>query len=212
MWVLAAVGRTLWKGTWTTVATVENRAEAQSRYARLEARLELVAVTLPGLAATATAWPAFQGGQYDGQMLTAFTDANLNLSDANAYESDGTQSYIEDELIFPRYVEATFEDDAELATYLRESLMTEELDAAIEWWETEGSEFDSPFVEENPNYVIESYDLADASLAATDESFEEGEDADKTGDTYDLITVLLAAALFVLGIATSFRVLPSESS
>ena len=197
---------------WTNVATVENGAEAQSRYARLEARLELVAVTLPGLAATATAWAALQGGQYDGQMLTAFTDANLNLSDANAYESDGTQTFIEDELIFQRYVEATFEDDAELATYLRGSLMTEELDAAIEWWETEGSEFDSPFVEENPNYVIESYDLADASLAATDESFEEGEDANKTGDTYNLITVLLAAALFVLGIATSFRVLPSESS
>jgi len=190
------------------VATVENSADGQSRYGRLEARLELIAVILLGLAATATAWAAFQGGQYDGQMLTAFTEANLNLTDANAYYSEGTQTYIEDELIFLRYVEATVEGDDELAIYMRESLMSDQLVAAIEWWETEGTEFDSPFVEENPNYVIDSYVLADELAAATDEAFEAGEEANKTGDTYNLITVLLAAALFVLGIATSFKVLP----
>ncbi|HYI14777.1 MAG TPA: hypothetical protein VEX37_05270 [Thermomicrobiales bacterium] len=190
------------------MATVENSADGQSRYGRLEARLELIAVILLGLAATATAWAAFQGGQYDGQMLTAFTEANLNLTDANAYYSEGTQTYIEDELIFLRYVEATVEGDDELAIYMRESLMSDQLVAAIEWWETEGTEFDSPFVEENPNYVIDSYVLADELAAATDEAFEAGEEANKTGDTYNLITVLLAAALFVLGIATSFKVLP----
>ena len=190
------------------MATVESSADAQSRYERLEARLELIAVILLGLAATATAWAAFQGGQYDGQMLTAFTEANLNLNDANAYYSEGTQAYIEDELIFLRYVEATFEGDDELATYMRESLMSDQLFAAIEWWETEGAEFDTPFVEENPNYVIESYVLADELAAATDDAFDAGQEANKTGDTYNLITVLLAAALFVLGIATSFKVLP----
>jgi hypothetical protein len=190
------------------VATIESTADAQSRYERLEGRLELIAVILLGLAATATAWGAFQAGQYDGQMLTAFTEANLSLNDANAYYSEGTQTYIEDELIFLRYVEAINEDDIELASYLRESLMSEQLVSAIEWWETDGAEFDTPFVEENPNYVIESYTLADDLSAATDASFEEGESANEIGDKYNLITVLLAAALFVLGIATSFKVLP----
>jgi hypothetical protein len=206
--VSAAVGRGFGKDQGTNVATVESSADAQSRYERLEARLELIAVILLGLAATATAWGAFQAGQYDGQMLTAFTEANLNLTDANAYYSEGTQTYIEDELIFLRYVEAVNEDDVELATYLRESLMSDQLFAAIEWWETDGVEFDTPFVEENPNYTIESYVLADELAVATDESFEAGKEANKTGDTYNLITVLLAAALFVLGIATSFKVLP----
>ncbi len=190
------------------MVTVESSADSQSRYERLEARLELIAVILLGLAATATAWAAFQGGQYDGQMLTAFTEANLNLNDANAYYSEGTQTYIEDELFFLSYVEATFEGNEELATYMRESLMNDQLVAAIEWWETDGAEFDTPFVEENPNYVIESYTLAEELAAATDEAFEAGEEANKTGDTYNLITVLLAASLFVLGIATSFKVLP----
>jgi len=190
------------------VVTVETRSDAESRYARLEARLELIAVILLGLAATATAWAAFQAGQYDGQMLTAFTEANLNLSDANAYESDGTQTYIEDEIIFLRYVEAINEDDIELASYMRESLMSDQLFEAIEWWETNGAEFDTPFVDENPDYVIESYEIAEELALATDESFEEGQAANETGDKYNLITVLLAAALFVLGIATSFKVLP----
>lgn len=190
------------------MVTVETRSDAESRYARLEARLELIAVILLGLAATATAWAAFQAGQYDGQMLTAFTEANLNLSDANAYESDGTQTYIEDEIIFLRYVEAINEDDIELASYMRESLMSDQLFEAIEWWETNGAEFDTPFVDENPDYVIESYEIAEELALATDESFEEGQAANETGDKYNLITVLLAAALFVLGIATSFKVLP----
>jgi hypothetical protein len=196
------------KGQEARLATAEMSADSQSRYERLEARLELIAVILLGLAATATAWAAFQAGQYDGQMLTAFTEANLNLNDANAYYSEGTQIYIEDELIFLRYVEAVNEDDLELASYLRESLMSEQLVAAIEWWETDGIEFDTPFVDENPNYVIESYVLADELAVATDDSFEEGQSANETGDKYNLITVLLAAALFVLGIATSFKVLP----
>src|SRR5687767_12663404 len=72
--VLAAVGRWFGKGQDSSVATVESSADSQSRYERLEARLELIAVVLLGLAATATAWAAFQGGQYDGQMLTAFTE------------------------------------------------------------------------------------------------------------------------------------------
>lgn len=186
----------------------ETSDAAARRSERLEGRLELIAVLLIGLAATATAWAAFQGGQYDGQMLTAFTEANLSLNDANAYFNEGTQEYVQDEMIFLRYVEAVEEDDLDLAEYLRDSIMSDRLVAAIEWWEKQGDAYDTPFVDENPAYVVEAYKEGEALSAATDKSFEEGEDANKTGDTYNLITVLLAASLFVLGIATSFKVLP----
>ena len=188
----------------TSIATA---AEPPSPSDRWEGRLELIAVILLGLAATATAWAAFQGGQYDGQMLTAFTQANLSLSDANALYSEGTQTYIEDELIFLRYIEAVEEGDDKFANFLRDSLMSDQLVAGIEWWETDGDEFDTPFVDENPAYVIESYKQADELTEATDASFEEGKGANQTGDKYNLITVLLAASLFVVGIATSFKVL-----
>ncbi len=185
----------------------ESQDAAVQKNDRLDARLELIAVILIGLAATATAWAAFQGGQYDGQMLTAFTQANLSLNDANALYNEGTQTYVQDELIFLRYVEAIQEDNDDLANYLRDSLMSDQLVAGIEWWETVGKDFDTPFVDENTDYVIEAYFQADELSEATDASFEEGQDANKTGDTYNLLTVLLAGALFVLGIATSFKVL-----
>ena len=195
MCVFAAVRRRNGKVRISNEATSVSSVGARSRYERLESRLETIAVILLDLAATATAWAAFQGGQYDGQLLTAFTEATLNLNDANALYNEGTKTYIEDELVFLRYVEAINEDDLELVS-------------AIEWWETDGAEHDTPFVEENPNYVLESYTQADELAVATDESFSEGEEANNTGDTCNLITVLLAASLFVLGIATSFKVLP----
>lgn len=182
--------------------------EASVAYNRLEYRLELLVALLLGLAATVTAWAAFQGSQYDGQMLTAFTEANLSLSDANQLYSEGTQEWIQDEQLFFEYAKAISENDEELAFYLRESLMRDELVAAIEWWEEQpGDEFLTPFVEENPNWVIPAYVLADDLAEDTDDFFLDGEEANKTGDTYNLITVLLAASLFVLGIATTFRVL-----
>ena len=53
--------------------TVDCTARNSEAYQRLEYRLELIAALLLGLAATVTAWAAFQGSQYDGQMLTSFT-------------------------------------------------------------------------------------------------------------------------------------------
>jgi hypothetical protein len=186
----------------------DSSVRGSDAYERLEYRLELVAAVLLGLAATVTAWAAFQGGQYDGEMLTSFTEANLNLSDANQYYSEGTQEWIQDEQLFLEYATAITEGNEDLAFYLRESLMRDELVAAIEWWEEQPTdEYLTPFVEENPNWVIPAYGLADELAVATDEAFVAGEEANKTGDTYNLITVLLAASLFVLGIATTFRVL-----
>ena len=86
--------------------------------------------------------------------------------------------------------------------------MRDKLVAAIEWWEGQPEdEFLTPFVEENPNWVIPAYALADELAVATDDAFIASEEANDTGDTYNLITVMLAASLFVLGIATTFRVL-----
>ena len=172
-----------------------------------EGRLELITAILLGLAALATAWAAFQGSQYDGQMLTSFTEANLNLSDANAYYSEGDQIFLQDEMLFLEYERAVFDGDTEFAQHLKDTLMSDQLIAAIEWWELpENQDFYSPFVEENPNYVIDSYTQADELSDATDESFQAGQAANDTGDKYNLITVLLAASLFVLGIATGFRI------
>jgi hypothetical protein len=189
---------------------MEETAEARGTISeRNEGRLEFVAAVLLGMAALVTAWAAFQASQYDGKMLTSFTEANLTLSDANALYNEGTQEYIEDELLFIQYVTAIQQDDIDMAAYLRESLMSDRLVASIEWWEQQpdDSGFDTPFVDENPNFIIQQYVDGDALVDETDASFQAGQDANDTGDKFNLITVLLAASLFLLGIATTFKVL-----
>jgi hypothetical protein len=174
-----------------------------------EGRLELLTAIMLGLAALATAWAAFQGSQYDGEMLTSFTEANLYISDANSFYSEGDQIYSQDEQIFLEYEKAIYAGDEEFAQHLQDTLMSDQLIAAIAWWELpENQDYYSPFVEENPNYVIDSYTQADELIAESDASFEAGAEANETGDKFNLITVLLAASLFVLGISNGFKVLP----
>lgn len=175
---------------------------------RTEEWLELTVALLLGLAAMTTAWAAFQASQYDGQMLTAFTDANLSLSDANAFYSAGDQVYLNDQLLFLEYERALRADDEEYALYVRDNLMRDEFIAALDWWELDENidTYYSPFVEENPNYSVEEYAAAGDLEAETDASYVEGQEANEVGDKFNLITVLLAASLFVLGIAGSFKV------
>lgn len=183
---------------------------AVDREDRNDRRLEMLTVLLLGLAAMATAWAAFQASAFDGKVVEGFTDANLNLSDANAFYNSGDQTYVGDQMLFLEYERALNEEDTEYAEFIKESLMRDELIAAIEWWEQpENLEaYYSPFVEENPNYVIAEYTDAEALTEDTDASYDDAKEAAGHGDTYNLIAVLLAASLFVLGIAGSIRAMP----
>jgi hypothetical protein len=175
---------------------------------RTEERLELIVAILLGLAAVATAWAAFQGSKWDGEVNRGYTDANLTLSDANAFYNTGNQIYLNDQLLFLEYERALRTGDEDYAEYVRGSLMRDEFVEALDWYE-QPENYDtyySPFVEENPYYSIEEYAQADQLVVATDDSYSEAQQANKTGDTYNLITVMLAASLFVLGITGSFKV------
>lgn len=189
--------------------TVETEPEGRSRVAGvMEERLEFIVALLLGLAAVATAWAAFQASQFDGEVVRNYTDANLDLSDANTLYNEGTQLAIQDELLFLQYATAIQNEDPDLALYIRESLMRDELVAALEWWEQQPDDGpDTPFVDENPSYLVTEYDQADTLIEDVNESYEAGQKANETGDKYNLIAVLLAASLFVLGIAGSFKVL-----
>lgn len=177
---------------------------------RMDRRLELLTVILLGLAAMATAWAAFQASAFDGKVVEGFTDANLTLSDANAFYSAGDQTYIGDQMLFLDYERALNEEDEDYAIFIKDSLMRDELIAAVDWWEQPENQeaYYSPFVDENPNYVIAEYADAEALTTDTDDSYDEAKDAAGHGDTYNLIAVLLAAALFALGIAGSIRAMP----
>jgi hypothetical protein len=190
-----------------TVAREDEARHAEGA-GRRENLLELLVAVLLGLAAVATAWAAYQSSQYGGQVLEHFSQANLNISNANAYYSEGDQTYLEDQILFVEYSKAVNQGDDDLANYLHDSLMSTELASAVDWWQRPENidTYDSPFVDENPNYTISAYDDATALEDDTDAAFKGGQDAGATGDKFSLITVLLAGSLFVLGITNSFRI------
>ena len=105
------------------------------RAAQRDRQLELLTVFLLGLAAMATAWAAFQASSFDGKVVEGFTDANLSLSDANAYYNAGDQIYAGDQMLFLEYEQALNDEDEEYAVFIKDSLMRDELIAAIDWWE-----------------------------------------------------------------------------
>lgn len=181
--------------------------------------LDIAIAILLGIAACATAWAAYQSSLFGGDELEAFNAATVKTSEA-ALASDqasqawteGDQTYVQDQALFFEYVKAAQSENLDLALYLRESLMSPDLVAALEWWETTGDDVTTPFVDENPNYANAAWDnaaaldadaqaLLDEAAAANAEANEKGD----TGDKYDFATVLLAASLFMLGIAGVFR-------
>ena len=85
--------------------------------------------------------------------------------------------------------------------------MSERLTVALARWEEapaaarRGTPLTGDF-----GYEIDSIREGRRQAARSSEAVAEAQDAGDSGDRYSLVTVLLAAALFVLGISTTFRI------
>jgi hypothetical protein len=173
---------------------------------RRSSALEIVAGIILGLAATIAAFAAYQGALADGDALEQYTQANLHLSDANFFYNQGNQQLAQDQQVFVTYsVAAQSPGQEQAAEYIRTSLMTENLGAAVDWW-LETDEAVTPFddLEGNP-YDLAELATADEEQAAADAAFEAGAEANKVGDQFELAGVILAIALFFGGIATLIK-------
>jgi hypothetical protein len=201
----------------TTAEAQANRDERRSYY------LDIAIAALLGIAAIATAWAAYQSSLFGGDEAEAFNasavhtgEAAVKTDQASQAWTNGDQAYIHDQQLFLEYVKAAQLDDTGLAQYLRESLMSPELIAAIGWWEQQPDDGpQSPFDDSNPEYVNASYDTAaglddeaQALLAQATAANQEANKLGDIGDKYDFATVILASSLFILGIGGVFRQLP----
>ena len=167
--------------------------------------LDVILAIVLGLAAVTAAWVAFQSSAYGGEVTTRYNEGIRATDLASQAYTEGNQNLVEDQGIFLEYVKAAYADDADLASYIRENLMSDDLASAIEWWETEGADFDSPFVEENPNYVLAAFEDGAALDEEANAHFAAAEAADQEGAQYDLLLVILAVVLFLLGMVGVVR-------
>lgn len=163
--------------------------------------LEIYLAILLGLAATLTAFAAFKASLIGDDMVVNYNEGIRTTDIASQAYNEGNQQFIQDQALFLEYVKANQLGDTDLANYIYSTLMTPELQASVDWWEAEPDAI-SPFEEANTAYVLQGFEDGAALDEEAEAFFQAAQEADERSDRFELITVILAAALFFLGMAS----------
>lgn len=174
-----------------------------ARTARRTNRVEILLAVLLGTAALLTALSSYIASHDDGQQLNYLQASGRTQAEANDAFSSGDQQQTLDQTIFIEWAAAYDAGETELAEYLGKAL-SPTLAPAIEQWEKEDKAL-TPFSGDKPIYVPPQYADGEALNAKADKQFARGDFYDKRGDEFVLATVIFAAALGLLGIASIVR-------
>jgi len=174
--------------------------------ARRRFNIELVVVILLGIASVATAYASFQSSLWDSVMTSSYTRAQQTKTEAESTYLEANQQYAQDAQTYSQLVilgvdalsaDPVLVESAETKiTALSMTSVDEVLEAALAWSNATG---DYPL---NSDDYLESrfgdYRVLQDQAA---EYITRGDQANGHGDRLTLYTVLLAVALFLLGIA-----------
>lgn len=161
--------------------------------------LEVILAALLGLAAIATAYASYQASLRDGETIDAFNVGVAAVNEASAANNRGVQQQSADQALFIEYAKAAQDSNEDLTVYIKETLMSPNLKKAVTWWEDQ-DDAETPFQQGSP-YVNEGKTEAAKQQVKAKASFAEARIKDKQGDDYNLVTVVLALALFLYGVA-----------
>ena len=170
-------------------------------------RVEIAIAILLGVAAMLTAWAAFQNSQL-GSTVTAAYSAGIKYADAASQKhNDATAIEVADETVFLEYAKAQQAGDTELATYIHKDLMSPELAAAIDWWvaQPETARAATPFTHDNPNWDDTAFQEAKALGAQAEAQDAAAKRADDLGGRFEILSIFIAIALFLFGVASLVR-------
>lgn len=168
-----------------------------------ESWLSIVAAILLGIAATLTAFSAYQSGLRDGEVLDGYNASSTALNDANYFYNQVNQTFAADQELFVQFATVAQTGPPEAANYIT-TLMRPELVDAVDWWQADADAI-TPFDDDPDNpYVIAEIAEAERLTAESEKAYDEATAAGDIGDKFELATVLLALTLFFAGIATLF--------
>lgn len=201
--------------------SVDAPAGAPESFPFLRKNIEVFIAVLLGLVSIATAYATFQSSLYAGAMSQQYTVGSTLATEAESLYLEGNQQFVRDAQLFDRLTDLEIDaagSDPALAAAAKDKYdviyfqsVSEPLDAAIQWAAAENQA--NPSVYTNPldseeyqaslfTTYSETKDRATATVAKGDES-------NALGDKLTLATVILAIALFLLGIAavvSAFRI------
>ena len=170
-------------------------------------RLELVIAILLGLAAIVGALAAYFGHVTEGHSISAFNSGIRSSSDSNLFYNQGNQRLIQYQSIFQEYAKDAYQgtktNDYTFPAYIQTTLMDDRLSKMVTWWTSNGNtkKYHSPFVEQDPYFVIPEYTQAQKLDNQTAEQFKDGRHDENKSNKYTLVEVVIASALFLYGIA-----------
>ena len=214
--------------------TEETAAAPEKQKRSKDDILEIIIAIFLGVTALATAWASWIGSLHGGNMSTNYTRSNNLAADGNARWNEASQSLVQDmqvwNLISDYQVEILYGSDMGDTDKMNESAykikficydnLTEamaekigysfefEAEDIINWVMNEPLATTSPFSDED--YVNSYYDDARAVIAESEAVLAEGQEDNKKGDTFNLVTVIYSVVLFMLGIVGTFRRLPNR--
>jgi hypothetical protein len=174
---------------------------------RRERGLELLAAFLLALTTIAIAWSGYQAARWSGLQAARFTEASAARSLANRAEVDADEERLEDLLNFNRWLEATTEGNAAVAT-LYERRFREEFRPAFDAWIARDPLTDPdapPSPQDMADYVLADAEESERLERLGDLRFEQGREATENADEYVFTTVFFAAVLFFSGISLRFE-------
>ena len=172
-----------------------------------QAGLAITAAVLLGIAATLTAWSAYRESLTSDLVLKNYSEQQAVIALANDTYGRADQQESLETTLFLDWAVATSTGNTDAAAYL-EVVMSDELYAAVEWWNAEPEETSppTPFDGANPYYA----DLPSQVLITEGDALLEeaaglrlaAEEADGTSDRFDLANVFFAVVLFIAGLTT----------
>jgi hypothetical protein len=163
-----------------------------------------VVTVLLATAALLSAWCAYQATRFSGAQNDANAKAAALRTASAKADSRAGQLELIDTTAFGQYVGAVGTRNTRLAEFYRARFRAEVRPAFEAWLALEP--LTNPDAPKTPfttsAYVLGSQQKADSLEAEAEQVTQDGEDSGSIGDRYVLAVVLLAAALFLLGIQT----------
>src|SRR3954468_16835861 len=174
-------------------------------------RLELMIAIALGLAAIVGALATYLGHVAEGHSVKRYNEAVRTSSDLALFYNQGNQRLVQYQSVFQEDAKDAYAGgktgDYAFAAYIQSQLMDERLSKMVTWWTSNGNtkKYHSPFVDQDPYYVIPEFAKGAQLDKQTQGFFEEGKRDENRSNRYTLVEVLIASALFLYGIASVTR-------
>jgi hypothetical protein len=193
-------------------ATAADETPSAAAVPTREKHLEVVATILLALAALATAWSGYQASLWDGIQASDYSQASARRTEGETSAIEANQQRLADLGMFENYLDASAAGETGLADFYRQRFR-DEFRPAFEAWEALDP-LNNPDAPASP-FALPEYRLAADAEAQqlkdeAHDTFEDGESANDTSDTYVATTLFFAAVLFFAAISERFSFLPAR--